>query len=64
MSDWAVGLEQRRPFEYHQVEVFTEELDALDYADKYARGHGYVQLSRRTWRSAHDDGQRLTVRKR
>lgn len=46
------------------IEVFAEEVDALDYAAMYARGHGYIQLSKRTWRSASEENQRLIVRKR
>lgn len=64
MSDFIVGLEQKFPFEYVLVEIFTEQTEALDYAEKHAQGHGFIQLSKRTWRSSDNDKIRLTVRRR
>lgn len=64
MADWLVAIEQRRPYEFVQIEVFLEEADALDYAARYARGHGAVQLSRRRWRLPDDNNQRLIVWRR
>lgn len=63
MADHIVALEQRKPYEFVQIEVFTEEVDALDYAEKYARGH-YIRLSKRRWRSANEETQRLIVWRR
>lgn len=64
MPDYVVGLERRHPFEYMQVEVFTEEEDAIDYAIKYAIRNGFILISRRTWVSNNDNEIKLTVRKR
>jgi hypothetical protein len=61
MTDWVVGLEQREPYEFVQIEVFTEQLDALDYATRYARGRGYIRISKRRWRFGEDDHQSLLI---
>jgi hypothetical protein len=66
MSDFIVALCQRGPHDFLVLEVFTEKGDALDYAERYAAGHGYVRKvrSRRSWKSLVGDGHELVVRER
>lgn len=62
-TSWAVSLEQKRPYETTTLEVFEEEDDALHFAETWAKGHGSVKLTKRSWRLP-GDGQFLVVRKK
>jgi hypothetical protein len=63
MTTWIVGIEQTKPYEFVQLEVFEEERDALDFAGTYALGRGGIQLSKRRWRMP-EEGHVLTVSSR
>jgi hypothetical protein len=62
---WVVGIEQRSPYEFIQIEVFEEESDAVLFAETYMSRRGH-KLSKRTWRFANnaDYVTNLVVRKR
>lgn len=64
MSDWVVGLQTTRPFEWVLLEVFTEEDDALRYAETYMEARAGHRQSKRTWKIIDDsDDLKLLVRK-
>jgi hypothetical protein len=53
-ASWVVGLEQTRPYEFVQLEIFAEQADAIEWATTYADEYGYLRLSKRRWRAAED----------
>lgn len=65
-DNWVVGIEQLKPYEFVQLEVFEEEQDALHYADTYMKGKAGHQITKRTWVLETGDASRprLIVRKR
>jgi hypothetical protein len=64
MTDWVVGIEQTKPYEWVQLEIFSEENDALAFAEAYASRCVCHKVTRRTWKIVSDDAsQRLIVRK-
>lgn len=64
--DWVVGLEQTHPYEFIQLEVFTEEDDAIFFAATWMAQRAGYKLAKRTWVVLKDDGPhpRLVVRRR
>jgi hypothetical protein len=57
-TDWVVGIEQLKPYEFIQLEVFSEEDDAINFAESYMATRG-IRLKRRTWRFT-DNGNYVT----
>lgn len=54
--DWFVSLEQRKPYETHVLEIFSEEADALHYAETYMSGRPGHRTSKRRWTMIQSDG--------
>lgn len=57
---WVVSLEQTRPHERQQLELFAGEDDALRYAETYMSSRPGAQLSKRVW-VLFSDGPNLRV---
>lgn len=61
-TNWVVGLEQTKPYEFVQIEVFEEEGDAIAFAETFMNGRAGHRRSKRRWTVLTDqDGPQPTL---
>jgi hypothetical protein len=59
--EWCVGVMQVKPFEYINLEVFTEECDAIRFAEEYMQSKPGRKITKRTWLILRDEGSNLKL---